>query len=58
MIYYSKEKDLSTYSLALVNCYIKEIIGYYYPETYEYDILSTHIVGDDKYSITSWLPLY
>ena len=58
VIYYSKEKDLSTYSLALVNCYIKEIIGYYYPETYEYDILSTHIVGDDKYSITSWLPLY
>ena len=59
-ICYSKEPDFSTYSLAQIICYIKEIIGCYYPENYRYDLLKNHyiIVGDDKYSITSWLPLY
>lgn len=59
-ICYSKESDFSTFSLARINCYIREIIGIYYPENYEYDILRDRrdIVGDDTYSITSWLPCY
>ena len=59
-ICYSKDQDFSTYSFAQINCYIHEIIAVYYPENYEYDILrSRHLIlGDDEYSITSWLPLY
>ena len=57
-ICYSKAPDFSTYSHARINCYIHEIIGLYYPENYEYNILESRIVlvGDDRYSITSWLP--
>ena len=59
-ICYSKEADFSTYYLAQVNCYIREIIGCYYPENYQYDIFQSRyvVVGEDEYSITSWLPLY
>lgn len=57
-ILYSKDEDFSTYTLADINFYIKEIIGYYYPENYRYNILETFLKGDDKYSITCWLPLY
>ena len=59
-ICYSKESDFSTYSLAQINCYIREIIGCYYPENYQYDKMQSRLLveGVDEYSITSWLPLY
>ena len=59
-ISYSKESDFSTYSLAQINCYIREIIGCYYPENYQYDKMQSRLLveGVDEYSITSWLPLY
>ena len=58
LITYSKQEDFSTYSLAMINFYIKEIIGMYYPENYEYNMVESRLAGDDKYSITCWLPLY
>lgn len=57
-ISYSKDEDFSTYSLARVNCYIKEIIGYYYPEIFQYSRNNNLLVGDDEYSIVTWQPLY
>ena len=61
LIAYSKQEDFSTYSLALINFYIREIIGWYYPETIRDDIQNiteSRVTGDYKYSITSWIPLY
>ena len=58
VITYSKQEDFSTYSMLTANFYIREITGYYYPENYEYDIMNTRLAGNDKYSITCWLPLY
>jgi len=58
LISYSKEEDFSTYSLAMVNFYMKEIIGLYYPENYDYDVTTCVLTGDDEYSITSWTRLY
>lgn len=59
-ICYSSEEDFSACTLARISCYIHEIIGIYYPETYKYDVFKSRyvLVGDDEYSITSWLPLY
>lgn len=58
LISYSKQEDFSTYSLAMVNFYMKEVIGMYYPENYEYDAVNCLLTGDDEYSITSWTRLY
>ena len=59
-ICYSKESDFATYSMAQINCYIREIIGCYYPENYQYDKMKSRlqVEGVDEYSITSWVPLY
>jgi hypothetical protein len=61
LIAYSKEPDFATYSLATINFYIREIIGWRYPEVIRDDIKGisrTRLTGEYKYSITSWLPLY
>ena len=61
LIAYSKEPDFATYSLATINFYIREIIGWRYSEVIRDDIKEisrTRLTGEYKYSITSWLPLY
>ena len=61
LIAYSKQEDFSTYSLALINFYIRQIVGWYYPEAIKDDnlnITQPRLTGEEKYSITSWLPLY
>jgi len=61
LIAYSKQEDFATYSLALINFYIRQIIGWYYPEAIKDDninITQPRLTGEEKYSITSWLPLY
>lgn len=61
LIAYSKEADFATYSLATINFYIREIIGWRYSEVIRDDIKEisrTRLTGEYKYSITSWLPLY
>ena len=61
LIAYSKQPDFSTYSLATINFYIREIIGWRYSEVIRDDIKEisrTRLTGEYKYSITSWLPLY
>lgn len=61
LIAYSKEPDFATYSLAKINFYIREIIGWRYSEVIRDDIKEisrTRLTGEYKYSITSWLPLY
>ena len=59
LIAYSKQEDFTTYSLAMVNFYMKEVIGLYYPENYEYNVITGRfLTGDDEYSITSWTRLY
>ena len=61
LIAYSKEPDFATYSLATINFYIREIIGWRYPEVIKdeaRDITRLRLTGEYKYSITSWLPLY
>ncbi len=58
LIAYSKQEDFSTYSLAMINFYMKEMIGMYYPENYVYNRLESYLVGDDEYSITSWTKVY
>ena len=59
LIAYSKQEDFSTYSLAMVNFYIREIVGMYFPETYSNGRLyESQLIGDNDYSITSWIPLY
>ena len=61
LIAYSKEPDFATYSLATINFYIREIIGWRYSEVIRDDIKEisrTRLTGEYKYSITSWLALY
>ena len=61
LIAYSKQADFATYSLATINFYIREIIGWRYSEVIRDDIKEisrTRLTGEYKYSITSWLPLY
>ena len=61
LIAYSKEPDFATYSLATINFYIREIIGWRYPEVIRDEIKEIsrmRLTGEYKYSITSWLPLY
>ena len=61
LIAYSKQPDFSTYSLATINFYIREIIGWRYSEVIRDDIKEisrTRLTGEYKYSITSWLTLY
>ena len=61
LIAYSKQADFATYSLATINFYIREIIGWRYPEVIRDEIKEIsrmRLTGEYKYSITSWLPLY
>ena len=61
LIAYSKQPDFTTYSIATINFYIREIIGWRYSEVIRDDIKEisrTRLTGEYKYSITSWLPLY
>jgi hypothetical protein len=61
LIAYSKQPDFATYSIATINFYIREIIGWRYPESIKENvkiITESRLTGDDKYSITSWIPLY
>ena len=61
LIAYSKQPDFTTYSIATINFYIREIIGWRYPEVIKdeaRDITRLRLTGEYKYSITSWLPLY
>ena len=51
-IVYSKEKDFSTYSRLTLHFYIRQLIGYYYPELYrDNDIFDRN--GGDQYTITN-----
>lgn len=59
LIAYSKQEDFSTYSLATINFYIREMAGLYFPETYSFrNIWELRLTGNNDYSITSWIPLY
>ena len=61
LIAYSKQDDFATYSLATINFYIREIIGWRYPEAIKDEIMlitRSRLTGDYKYSITSWMSLY
>ena len=61
LIPYSKQADFATYSLATIHFYIREIIGWRYPESIKENIRivsESRLTGEDKYSITSWIPLY
>lgn len=58
IIAYSKQADFATYSLAPINFYIREIIGWHYPESIKETTKNVRLTGDDQYSITSWIPLY
>lgn len=61
LIAYSKEPDFATYSLATINFYIREIIGWRYPEVIRDEIREIsrmRLTGEYKYSITSWMSLY
>ena len=61
LISYSKQADFATYSLATIHFYIREIIGWRYPESIKENIRivsESRLTGEDKYSITSWIPLY
>ena len=61
LIAYSKQPDFATYSLATINFYIREIIGWRYSEVIRdeiKEIFHTRLTGEYKYNITSWLPLY
>ena len=61
LIAYSKEADFTKYSLATINFYIREIIGWRYSEQIKENVkilTESRLTGDEKYSITSWIPLY
>lgn len=61
LIPYSKQADFATYSLATIHFYIREIIGWRYSESIKENIRivsESRLTGEDKYSITSWIPLY
>jgi len=61
LIAYSKQADFATYSLATINFYIREIVGWRYPESIRENVKivsESRLTGEDKYSITSWVPLY
>ena len=61
LITYSKQADFATYSLAPINCYIREIIGWRYSESIKENVrivAESRLTGEDKYCITSWMPLY
>ena len=61
LITYSKQADFATYSLATINCYIREIIGWRYSESIKENVrivAESRLTGEDKYCITSWMPLY
>ena len=61
LIAYSKQPDFATYSLATINFYIREIIGWRYSEVIRdeiKEIFHTRLTGEYKYSITSWMSLY
>ncbi len=61
LIAYSKQADFAIYSLATINFYIREIVGWRYPESIRENVKivsESRLTGEDKYSITSWIPLY
>jgi len=58
LIAYSKQADFATYSLAAIHFYIREIIGWRYPESIKENTNTARLTGDYKYSITSWMSLY
>ena len=61
LIAYSKQADFATYSLATINFYIREIIGWRYSEQIKENVkilTESFLTGDEEYSITSWIPLY
>ena len=44
-----------------INCYIREIIGWRYSESIKENVrivAESRLTGEDKYCITSWMPLY
>lgn len=49
---YSNEKDFSAYSLLTINCYIRELIGCFYPEMYQYENVFDRM-GAGQYTITN-----
>lgn len=61
LITYSKQADFATYSLATINCYIREIIGWRYSESIKENVrivAESRLTGEDKYCITNWMALY
>ena len=58
LITYSKEKDFSTYSLLMINFYLRELIGMYYPELYKENFGDLRMYGADEYTITSCTTIY
>lgn len=53
VIAYSKAEDFSTYSLLTINCYMRQLIGNYYPELYSGVFDEFKRFGADKYTITN-----
>ena len=51
-IAYSKQKDFSEYSLLTMNFYIRQLIGCFYPELYQFDNVFERL-GADQYTITN-----
>ncbi len=53
LITYSKESDFSTYTLLPINFYMRQLIGYYYPELYKGVLGDFERLGGDEYTITN-----
>ena len=58
LITYSKDEDFSTYSMLMINFYLRELIGIYYPELYKDDFSDRRLYGADEYTITNCVTLY
>lgn len=54
LISYSKSKDFSEYSYMIINFYMRQLIGSFYPEIYQ-GVFGSDFdrIGGDKYTITS-----
>lgn len=54
LISYSKDKDFSEYSYMIINFYMRQLIGSFYPEIYQ-GVFGSDFdrIGGDKYTITS-----
>ena len=54
LISYSKSRDFAEYSYLIVNFYMRQLIGNFYPEVYQGNFGSDFDrIGGDKYTITS-----